>query len=176
VPLSGARRPDNGGSTRPWNIDLLQRGYTALHPKTLSYSCLYAYRVSSVRYRPTSCPSWFTSLAVPGSVRIIQIAKPLAVWLTNPSLLSSFKSRCSSQHPLDYVIFSTEMRGHVLQSYNEQRTSGSGIYLNAHSCFRIDGVRRCLWTAATSGNIVHRLSKTWVLRDTVKWYWQGKTE
>jgi hypothetical protein len=39
----------------------------------------------------------------------------------------------------------------------------------------VDGVRRCLWTAATSSPIV-RPSDIRVWRTVVEWYWQGKTE
>jgi hypothetical protein len=41
---------------------------------------------------------------------------------------------------------------------------------------RVDGVRLCLWTAATKGPIVHPPGDIWVWRATVEWYWQGKTE
>jgi hypothetical protein len=37
-----------------------------------------------------------------------------------------------------------------------------------------DGVRWCLWTAATSGPIVHLPDDIWAWSVMVEWYWQGK--
>jgi len=39
-----------------------------------------------------------------------------------------------------------------------------------------DGVRLCLWTAATNGPTVHPPGDMWVWRAMVEWYWQEKTE
>jgi hypothetical protein len=38
----------------------------------------------------------------------------------------------------------------------------------------VDGVRLCLWTAATNGPVIHLSDDIWVWRATVEWYWQGK--
>jgi hypothetical protein len=40
----------------------------------------------------------------------------------------------------------------------------------------VDGVRRCFRTATANKTTVHLTGYTWVWRDTVEWYWQGKTE
>jgi hypothetical protein len=40
----------------------------------------------------------------------------------------------------------------------------------------VDGVRLCLWTAATNVPAVHLPADIWVWRATVEWYWQGKAE
>jgi hypothetical protein len=47
---------------------------------------------------------------------------------------------------------------------------------DTHVHARVYGVRSCLWTASTNGPIVHSPDDTWVWRDTVECYWQGKTE
>jgi hypothetical protein len=38
----------------------------------------------------------------------------------------------------------------------------------------VDGVRLCLWTAATNGYIVHTPDDIWIWSATVEWYWQGE--
>jgi hypothetical protein len=63
-------------------------------------------------------------------------------------------------------------KGNVLGKY-------SVSYLIVVVVAPVDGVRVCLWTAATKGTIVHPPGASrplWVWRGTVEWYWQGKTE
>jgi hypothetical protein len=52
------------------------------------------------------------------------------------------------------------------------KLSGVNVLSNVH----VDGVRLCLWTAATTGHTVHPPDDTWVWTAMVERYWQEKTE
>jgi hypothetical protein len=50
------------------------------------------------------------------------------------------------------------------------------LFKSMESLVQVYGMRLCLWTAATSGSVVHPAGDIWVWRATMEWYWQGKTE
>jgi hypothetical protein len=53
--------------------------------------------------------------------------------------------------------------------------SGTALAFSFQYVVHVDGVRLCLWTAATNGPLVHPPDNVWVWRGKVEWYWQGKT-
>jgi hypothetical protein len=71
---------------------------------------------------------------------------------------------------------------HCDRRARKNRTADSGLghtdlrYWRSIIVVHVDGVRLCLWTAASNGPIFHPSDDTWICKAMVEWYWQGKPE